>query len=418
MRILFIANVTPWPAHGGVHLRILNLLERTAREHDVVLGCHVWNDADREGVRQLNARGIKTVGGTMWWASARHALPALKRALRGIPPETAQYQAEEIHALIRAGDYDLLHIEESILAPYLESVPEGKHVRSVITLHNVHFVQGRRIAVIEPALWRRAWVGFSARWMAYYEPRMVKQFDRVITVSEDDRTLLRAAAPDVGVDVVPNGVDTVALQPLASHTGRPALLFIGSMAYRPCIDAAVWLVRDILPRLQRAIPDLDVWIVGKHPTAEVRALASSHVFVTGEVDDVRPYYERCSLAVAPLRAGGGSRLKILEAMALGRPVVSTTIGAEGLDVVDGKHVAIADDAEGFAQRVEALLADEEKRMNIAGAARDLVVAKYDWELIAARQLVIYEELSRLDASLPRVNRSPTHVRRDVRHQPG
>jgi glycosyltransferase involved in cell wall biosynthesis len=392
MRILFVANVTPWPAHGGIHLRILNLLERTAQRHHVVLGCHVWNDADRESVRELNARGIPTVGGTMWWASARHVWPALKRALRGIPPETAQYQAEEVHALIRAGDYDVIHIEESILAPYLASVPAGKDIRSVITLHNVHFVQGYRIASIEPFWWRRAWVGFSARWMAWYEPRMVAAFDRVITVTEDDRRALQAVAPAVRVDVVPNGTDTVALQPLPAHTGRPALLFIGSMAYRPCIDAASWLVREILPAIQREVPDVDLWIVGKHPTPEVLALGSDHVFVTGEVDDVRPYYERCTVAVAPLRAGGGSRLKILEAMALGRPVVSTTIGAEGLDVVDGEHIAIADDAQSIAARVLAFLADEHARASMVAAARALVVSEYDWDSIAAGQLVIYEEL--------------------------
>ncbi|CAN5566876.1 glycosyltransferase [soil metagenome] len=394
MRILFIANITPYPAHGGVHLRILNLLERTARVHDVRLGCHVWNDADREGVRQLNERGIPTVGGTMWWRSMRHALPALRRAMRGIPPETAQYQAEEIHDLIRAGDYDVLHIEESILAPYLTSIPRGSRARSLITLHNVHFVQGRRIAGIESSLLRRAWVAFSARWMAYYEPRMVATFDRVITVSDDDRALMRAAAPAVAVDVIPNGVDTKQLQPLPPHRGRPAILFIGSMAYRPCVDAAVWLVREILPGIQRAIPDLDVWIVGKQPTAEVRALAGPRVHVTGEVDDVRPYYQRCTLAVAPLRAGGGSRLKILEAMALGRCVVSTSIGAEGLHVTDGVDVAIADVASEFAARIEMLLADAAKRDAMAATARKLVEAEYDWDTIAARQLVIYEELAR------------------------
>ena len=388
MRILYIVNVTPYPAHGGVHLRILNLLERTASKHDVTLGCHVWNDADREGVRQLNQRGIRTVGGMVWRASMRHALPALRRAMRGIPPETAQYQADEIHALIRAGNYDVLHIEESILAPYAGSIPPGHHAKRVITLQNVHFVQGRRIARIESTLLRRAWAAFSARWMAHYEPRMLATFDRVIAVSEHDRALLRDSAPGVRVDVVPNGVDTKALLPLPPKLDRKTLLFVGSMAYRPCVDAAVWLVRDILPSL----PDVDLWIVGRHPTAEVLALAGEHVMVTGEVDDVRPYYERCTIAVAPLRAGGGSRLKILEAMALGRCVVSTTIGAEGLHVTPGVDIVIADDAATFAETVSGLLADGAKCEEIAAAARDLVEREYDWDSIVTRQLVIYEEL--------------------------
>ncbi len=394
MRILFIANITPWPAHGGVHLRILHLLQQTAREHEVALGCHVWNDADRAGVVELNRQGIPTTGGTMWWASARHALPALRRALRGIPPESAQYQAAEIHALIRAGDYDVLHIEESILAPYAESAPRDRGIRTVITLHNVHFVQGRRIARIEPSLLRRAWAWFNAGWMQYYEPRMAATFDRVIAVSEEDRALLTQRVPALRVDVVPNGVDTRALVPLARNRGRPALLFVGSMAYRPCVDGAVWLVREILPLLRRSHPDLDVWIVGKQPNAEVRALAGAGVFVTGEVDDVRSYYGRSTLAVAPLRAGGGSRLKILEAMALGRCVVTTTIGAEGLRVTPGTHLAVADDTAAFARAVAALLDDESGRDAMVGAARDLVEAEYDWGDIAARQRAIYSELAR------------------------
>ncbi len=394
MRILSIANVTPWPPRSGITLRILRLLERVAATHEVTLGCHTWDAADRDGVETLTRRGIRTVGGAVRPASLRsHAWRGVRAALRGVPPETAQYQAPELHALIRAGEYDLLHIEESILAPYAASVPAGRRIPRVLTLHNVHFVQEARLARIEPSLAGRARRRFNGAWMRSYEPRMAMAFDRVVAVTEDDRRALQARAPALRVDVVPNGVDTHALRPLPPPAGPPAVLFVGSMFYRPCVDGAVWLVREILPLLRRTLPALEVWLVGKGPTAEVRALAGAGVHVVGEVDDLVPYYARATLALAPLRAGGGSRLKILEAMALGRAVVSTTIGAEGLGLTAGTHVAIADDAHAFAERVSALLDDAGSRASMERAARALVERDYDWDDLAARLLALYADLS-------------------------
>jgi glycosyltransferase involved in cell wall biosynthesis len=392
VRILCIANVTPWPPRSGITLRILRLLERVGAVHEVTLGCHTWDAADREAVETLTRRGIRTVGGAVRPASLRsHAWKGIRAGLRGVPPETAQYQAPELHALIQAGDFDLLHIEESILAPYAQSMPTDRRIPRLLTLHNVHFVQEERLARIEPTLSGRARRRFNGAWMRAYEPRMAASFDRVIAVTEDDRRALLACAPDLRIDVVPNGVDTKAIQPLPMHDGPPALLFVGSMFYRPCVDAAVWLVREILPLLRRTHPALEVWLVGKGPTAEVRALAGPGVHVVGEVEDLAPYYARATLALAPLRAGGGSRLKILEAMAFGRAVVSTTIGAEGLDLTDGTDVAIADDAEAFAARVDTLLGNATMRDAMVRAARAQVEQRYDWDDLGARLLAIYAE---------------------------
>ena len=161
----------------------------------------------------------------------------------------------------------------------------------------------------------------------------------------------------------------------------------------PCQDAAIWLVRRILPLVRRRLPGVGVSIVGRDPGSAVRALRGDGVEVTGSVPDVVPYYRGATIAVAPLRAGGGSRLKILEAMALGRAVVSTRIGAEGLAVEDGKHLLLADTEEDFAHAVSRLLEDEAARARLAAAARALVVERYDWETIAAGQRRLYAELT-------------------------
>jgi glycosyltransferase involved in cell wall biosynthesis len=176
------------------------------------------------------------------------------------------------------------------------------------------------------------------------------------------------------------------------------------MGYEPNDDAAQYFCRDILPVIRRTVPAVELWIVGRDPSSAVRALASDTVHVTGRVDDVVPYYQRSAVAIVPLRAGGGTRLKILEAMALGRPVVTTSIGCEGLDVRDNDHVVTADTAESFAARTVQLLNSAELRQAIAARARELVVTQYDWDAIAGQLLRLYEEV-----------REPSFVRKDHSH---
>jgi len=160
------------------------------------------------------------------------------------------------------------------------------------------------------------------------------------------------------------------------------MLFIGNMGYQPNADAAVYFCHEALPLIRRGVGDAKLWIVGITPGESVRRLDGNGVFVTGGVPDVVPYYERSRVCVVPLRAGSGTRLKILEAMALGRPVVSTSIGCEGLDVTNGEHILIADDAKQFSDHVVKLLNDRALRSRIVTKAREFVVATYDWDVIA------------------------------------
>jgi glycosyltransferase involved in cell wall biosynthesis len=243
--------------------------------------------------------------------------------------------------------------------------------------------------------WLYSWM------MRAWEPRYAERFDRCISVSEEDRRLLIASNPRLQVDVIPNGVDVQMYQPSSLDGNQPALLFIGTMDYPPCNDAALYFVSEILPHIRRVIPNVETWIVGRDPSPEVMQLNGKGVHVTGRVDDVRPYYRRSSVCVVPLRAGGGTRLKILEAMALGRPVVSTTIGCEGLDVVDGEHLLIADTPKLFSEQTVRLIQDTKLCQRITTEARELVVTHYDWDGIAKRLMLVYEDLAR-NPSMARV----------------
>lgn len=392
MRLLVVANIVPYPPHGGVHQRIFHLLERVANRHDVTLACHAWCDEDRRNAEWLTRNGIRTVTAPLRPANWRHTVPALCGALgAGQPPEVVQYQTPELHALIARERFDLVQVEETILAPYAWSLPHDAKTKTLLTFHNVHFVQAMRIAQVEKNLPLRLWRSTNAAMMRRYEPAIAARFDRSITVSEVDRDLLLGEAPDLRIDVLANGVDTSRpLLPEPPSDG--AIVFVGTLNYRPCIDAVEWLVSEILPILRARRPDLALWIVGKNPTAEVQALAGKGVYVTGEVEAVEPYYRRAAVAVVPLRAGGGSRLKILEAMALGRPVVSTTIGAEGLALTDGQDILLADDPQAFAAAVDRLMCERQAWRSLVGNGRRFVEQRHSWDALAETQLAIYDEV--------------------------
>ncbi len=202
--------------------------------------------------------------------------------------------------------------------------------------------------------------------MGYWEPRYAEKFDRCTTVSELDQQLLMKANPRLQVDVIPNGVDIEKYQPLPlpPENASPSLMFIGSMGYPPCVDAVLYFAMRFFLSFVRRSTQWSCGSLGADPHPEVLNSMAMACMSQGWVADVVPYYQQSTVCVVPLRAGGGTRLKILEAMALGRPVVSTTIGCEGLEVVDGEHLFIADTPEQFAEKTVRLLRDRQLYQHI------------------------------------------------------
>jgi glycosyltransferase involved in cell wall biosynthesis len=237
---------------------------------------------------------------------------------------------------------------------------------------------------------------YTLKWLAMlrWETAAARRFDRAIVVSEPERDALRRSDPRLAVSIVENGVDAAALSPLPEPPVTDTLLFVGTFTYRPNVDAALLLGREIFPLVRRAFPAARLLLVGHEPPDAVRALGRElGVSLAGAVPDVRRAYERAAVAVAPLRAGGGTRLKILEAMALGRPVVSTRVGAEGLDVADGNDLLLADAPGDFAKAVARLLGDRPLRARLAANARRLVEARYDWARPGDALLDVYRGLA-------------------------
>ncbi len=396
MRILFITDYLPYPPISGDRIRTYNLIRRIATQHDVWLATPIIGPDEGHGKSHLLefCRGVETA------ELKRHKLarlPGLIRyALAGKPVELEFLYSEELAnkltRLVAEVDFDIVHIEQSRMALYLEALPSDARFKCVLAFQNITSMQYERISrLAQRPDWKlRSWLhGWT---MGRWEPRYAERFDRCITVSAQDRDWLISANPRLQVDVVPNGVDTSLYRPLPLQGTQPTLLLIGNMEYAPCADGAVWFCNQILPRIRRAVDGVQVWIVGRRPTPEVTALNSDDVHVTGYVEDVRPYYSRSTACIVPLRAGGGTRLKILEAMALGRPVVSTPIGCEGLDVIDGQHLLISADSEQFAEKTARLLTDPQLYQRISTRGRQLVEDRYDWDRVAGHLLEVYAEL--------------------------
>lgn len=396
MQILIIADYLPYPLVGGDRIRIYNLLRRVASHHEVSLAAFLETPDDAEGVphlQQICAR-VETVS-----LRRRHPvsrLPGLFHyAIAGKPLELRFLYSDELARKIKGiasrTAFDIVQIE-SRMGLYLETIPAKRLRKSILMFQNFTPQQYNRAFHIEDQWDRKIRSLLNSAAMRQWEPRYAERFNRCTTVSEIDRQLLLGVNPHLQVSVIPNGADVQKYKPLPARYDSPALLFIGNMGYAPCIDAAQYFCRDILPRIRRAISTTELWIVGRDPLPEVLGLNGGGVHVTGRVDDVIPYYRQSSVCVVPLRSGGGTRLKILEAMALGRPVVSTTIGCEGLEVVDGEHLLVADSPDGFAEKTVRLLSDQQLYQYISANGRHLAETRYDWDKIAERLMQVYTEM--------------------------
>jgi glycosyltransferase involved in cell wall biosynthesis len=291
--------------------------------------------------------------------------------------------------------FDVVQIEAIELAPYLPVI-ESARPRPLIVYddHNAEWVLQKRACLTDlanPPRWPAAAYSF-VQWMRLkgYEADMCRRAGRVVAVSEADRDALHAVAPQVDVTIVPNGV---ALDEYTDYRGpvQPFdLVFTGKMDFRPNIDAMLWFGQQVLPLIHQRRPDVRLAIVGQRPHPRLDALrAIPGVTITGWVPDVRPYIAGATVFIAPLRVGGGTRLKLLQAMAMEVAVVATSLGAEGFPVTHGRELLLADTPAGFAGAVLALLDDPAQRARLGAAARCFAAATYGWDTLVPKLEALY-----------------------------
>jgi glycosyltransferase involved in cell wall biosynthesis len=319
-----------------------------------------------------------------------------KYFLQGIPIEYRYLKSEgfarKLHNLTEEIDFDIVHILPSPMGIYLDYLQLRPSCRKILGFFDANSSRFSRISKIQSNPYRKIRNRLFSIMVDRWESKTAQRFDSLEVVSELDRKMLHHLNPRIRIDVIPNGVDTNLYQPLPRQVETPTLLFIGKMDYFPCTDAVLFFSKEIFPLVQRGLPRTKLLIVGDNPPPEILQLESESTHVTGRVKDILPYYQRSSVCVVPLRAAGGTRLKILEAMALGRPVVSTSIGCEGLDIINEEHLLVADTPERFSEQIIRLLTDHDLYCGISANARQLVLSRYDWDSIANRMSSVYAEL--------------------------
>lgn len=409
MRILFITDEIPYPPVAGNLLRTYNLCQRLARQHEVWLAAPLNDGEDAQGLIHLQGLCHEVVTALRQrQSSLRHVPGLLRYAWEGKPLEFkfeyCQALVDKIRQIMATTQFDVVHIEPSYMGLYVEAIPPGAQCKKFLTFHNIESSLFRELARVSRKPNKKVRALLHSFMLRRWERRYLGRFDGCITVSEIDRRLLLTANPNLRVDVSPNGFDIQKYQPLPAKDTSPRLMFVGSMDYGACVDAMLFFCGEVLPQIQQTVKEVEMWIVGRDPTPAVQQLGGNRVHITGAVDDVIPYYSQSTVCVVPLRAGGGTRLKILEAMALGRPVVSTTKGCEGLDVVDSEHLFIADTPEQFAAKTVRLLTDPALRQRIVTNARQLVENVYNWDSIVEQLIQIYgatpDYVKRLHANNP------------------
>ena len=397
LKILFVTFGLPVPPISGARLRDYHFLIRVAARHDVSVLSLLESQPESAHLEEFRRFGLEAEGFVAPLSLWKAAPAALAGRLQGRPLATGPFYvpalARRLRQLVIERNIDLVQIEHSFLAPYGDALPRGHRCVRVLSFHNVGVHQYRSMVDMS-AGWARVVARLKARSMEGWEARIARRFDHAIVVSDFDARTLRELGVQVPITTIVNGVDCDAVPLLdPPPPGPDELLFVGTMGYRPNRDAAEFFCREVLPRIRAERPNCRLTLAGTGGRRWLAHLAQPGlVDVTDRVDDLRPYYQRARVVVVPLRAGSGTRLKILEAMAYGRPVVSTTIGCEGLDLRDGGEIVIADEPSRFARRVGELLQDPRAWALIREAARRRVEERYAWGPRAEALMSLHEGL--------------------------
>jgi glycosyltransferase involved in cell wall biosynthesis len=387
MKILWVKSDFLHPTTKGGHIRTLETLKRLHQRNEIH---YVALDLpeQRGGVERSSeycSKAYPIPHSVPARNTAGYFLQAFAGLFSSMPVSVSRYQSDamqrQVETLQRTGKFDAIVCD--FLFPAVNIPDLGS---CVLFQHNVEAMIWKRHAETAASTLRRAYFGGQYDRMLRFEGEVCRAVKSIIAVSDVDAATMRSTYAVSRIAAVPTGVDIDYFSPEGEQKRTADLVFLGSMDWMPNIDGVEWFVNEILPLIRKKHPECSLAIVGRTPDAGIQQLAQkdNRIRITGTVPDVRPYLWEAAVSIVPLRIGGGTRLKIYEAMAAKIPVVSTTVGAEGLDVCDGENIYIADLPAAFADRCLELLEDKERRCRMAQTAFEMIASRYSWEVVSQK----------------------------------
>src|SRR5262245_43993365 len=385
MRVLWVKAGKLLPVDTGGRIRSYNMLRQLVTRHDVTLVSYYGGQRDKGYEAAIREHFPETV--TIWTGAPDTTLlecciDYLRHLPARVPYAVTKFTSKEVQRTLAASLSGRRHDVAvcDFLAPSL-NFPDQTTTPTVLFQHNVESLLWQRQARHEANYIKKFAFRFEASKMLQYERQTLQRFDHIIAVSDSDREQMKKMVDPARISVVPTGVDWRHYSDAAGPSvTEPLVMFIGSMDWEANIDGVDYFCREIWPEVKASVPGARLRIVGRHPHPSITRLASPTVEVTGSVASVTPHLREAAVVVVPLRIGGGTRLKIYEAMAMRKAVVSTSIGAEGLDVEHGRDILLADTAPQFATSVTELLRDCCHRARMEDLASK-TAARYDWSVV-------------------------------------
>jgi len=404
MNILWLSHILPYPPKGGVMQRSYNLIKEIAKENEVCLFAFnqkAWLPTKEDIIKAKKEfeRFCKKVE-VFELPSDKSKFAWYKLVIKSFFSKDAytinwtksKIMAKRIKEFLATNHIDLIHCDTIGLAEYVKDI---KGVPKVLNHHNIESHMMLRRAKREKNPLKKLYFYIEGIKLRKYEKQVCPKFDMNLVVSELDKKRLLNIALNSKVEVIPNGVDTSYFKPHGNKCLKHNLIFAASLDYYPNEGAVIFFMQKIWPVLKKKNSNITFTITGRNPSKCIRKIASadSNINVTGYVEDVRPLIDKAEVYICPIRDGGGTKLKLLDAMAMGKAIVTTSIGAEGLEVIHEKHVLIADDPKIFASQILLLFNNPALRKYLAQNARQLVEERYSWKIIGKKLNNIYSSLN-------------------------
>ncbi len=391
MKVLMLTPYLPFPPFSGGQTRSYNLIKNLSRKHEITLFSLIKDDEEKKNIKELEKYCSKIRvfkrSKTPW--TLRNILktgfglyPFL--VIRNLVPEEKEAVAQELSK----EKYDLIHAETFYVMPHIPStnIPILMVEQTIEYSVYKHFVEDQAPLLIRPLLW------LDVLKLKYWETKIWKRADKVVAMSDSDRKSMNSLVPKLKIDIVPNGIDIEHFSKEKSEIkGGPKVLYVGNFKWLQNVEAVEVLLKEVFPKIHAKVPNAKLWIVGQYIPDEIKARANKDIQITEAIPDIRDAYLNSTVLVTPIKGPGGTRLKILEAMASALPVVTTSVGAEGLNVVNGKQALIADSMDKLADLAVKVIKDKKLAKSLGDNERKFVTENYRWQISADLLDNIYKQ---------------------------